>query len=65
MITNYEAIKLLIEESVRCDIYGDLWGHERVAENLAEQFDALERENEQLKLKLRQISDILLRSDKE
>ena len=58
-MTNYEAIKLLIEESVRCDIYGDLWGHERVSENLAEQFDELQRENEQLKLKLRRISDII------
>lgn len=32
-MTTYEAIKLLIEEDVRCDIHGDLYGHERVAEN--------------------------------
>lgn len=42
MLTNYEAIKLLIEEEVSCDIHGDPWGHERVAEHLAAQIDALE-----------------------
>ena len=60
-MTTFEAIKLLIEEDVRCDIYGDLYGHERVAEHLAERFDALVKENEELKAKLakaqKQVSD--------
>lgn len=58
-MTTYEAIKLLIEEDVRCDIHGDLYGHERVAENLAEQFDHLENENKQLKEKLKRIVEIV------
>ena len=45
-------IKLLIEDYVRCDIHGDLYGQERVAEHLAERFDALIKENEELKAKL-------------
>ena len=49
MMTTFEAIKLLIEEDVRCDIHGDLYGHERVAEHLAERIDALFKENEELK----------------
>ena len=55
-MTNYEAIKLLIEEEVRCDIHGDLWGHERVAEHLAERFDALEKEIASLKAQLEERS---------
>ena len=51
-MTNYEAIKLLIEEDVSVDIYGDLYGHERVAEHLAERFAALEKEIAELKAKL-------------
>lgn len=51
-MTTFEAIKLLIEEDVRCDIHGDLYGHERVAEHLAERIDALVKENEELKAKL-------------
>ena len=51
-MTTFEAIKLLIEEDVRCDIHGDLYGHERVAEHLADRFDALVKENEELKAKL-------------
>jgi hypothetical protein len=52
MLTNYEAIKLLIEEEVSVDIYGDLYGHERVAEHLAAQFDALEEKIAYLEDKL-------------
>ena len=48
----FEAIKLLIEEDVRCDIHGDLYGHERVAEHLADRIDALVQENEELKARL-------------
>ena len=51
-MTTFEAIKLLIEEDVRCDIHGDLYGHERVAEHLAERIDALVKENKELKAKL-------------
>ncbi len=51
-MTNYEAIKLLIEDYVRCDIHGDLWGHERAAEHLAERFDALEKKIAELEDKL-------------
>jgi uncharacterized small protein (DUF1192 family) len=51
-MTNYEAIKLLIEEDVRCDIHGDLYGHERVAEHLAERFDLLQQKIDELEAKL-------------
>ena len=51
-MTTFEAIKLLIEEEIRADIYGDLYGHESVAEHLAERIDALVKENEELKSKL-------------
>lgn len=54
-MTTFEAIKLLIEEDVRCDIHGDLYGHESVAEHLAERIDALWKENEKLKAKLADI----------
>jgi len=55
-MTIYEEIKLLIEEDVRFDIYGDPWGHERVAEHLAERFEALEKEIVELKAKLNERS---------
>lgn len=48
-MTTFEAIKLLIEEDVRCDIHGDLYGHERVAEHLAERFDYLRERIDALK----------------
>jgi hypothetical protein len=51
-MTNYEAIKLLIEDYVSFDIHGDLWGHERAAEHLAERFAALEEKIAQLEDKL-------------
>lgn len=43
-MNTFEEIKLLIEEDVRCDIHGDLYGHERVAEYLAERIDAYDGE---------------------
>lgn len=51
-MTNYEAIKLLIEEEVRGDNDGNLYGHEGVAEHLAERFDAFEEKIAQLEDKL-------------
>jgi hypothetical protein len=52
MLTNYEAIKLLIEEEVLGDIYVNLYGHEGVSEHLAERFDALEEKIAYLEDKL-------------
>jgi len=51
-MTNYEAIKLLIEEEVRGDNDCSIYGHEGVAEHLAERFDALEKKIAQLEDKL-------------
>jgi len=51
-MTNYEAILLLIEEEVRGDNDGNLYGHESVAEHLAERFDALEKKIAELEAKL-------------
>ena len=44
-----EEIMKIIEEDVRVDIYGDLYGHDRAAESLAYQFMCLEVEIERLK----------------
>jgi hypothetical protein len=53
-MSTYEAIKLLIEEEVSVDIYGDLYGHERVAEHLAERFDMMQAEIDALRQKLKE-----------
>ena len=47
-MTTYEAIMTLIEEEVRCDIHGDLYGHERVAEHLADYIDGYVKRIKQL-----------------
>ena len=60
MLTNYEAIKLLIEEEVRGDNDGNLYGHEGVAQHLAGQFDALEEKIAYLEDKLAKIKRIVL-----
>lgn len=46
---NAYNIKTMIEEDVRCDIHGDLYGHERVAEHLAERFEYLQERIDALK----------------
>jgi len=51
-MTTYEAIKLLIEEDIHVDIHGDLYGHEGVAEHLAERFDMLQQQIDELEAKL-------------
>jgi uncharacterized small protein (DUF1192 family) len=52
VMTNYEAIKLLIEEEVRVDIFSEIYNHEKVAEHLAERFAALEEKIARLEDKL-------------
>lgn len=44
-----EEIMKLIEEDVSVDIYGDLHGHERVAEIIASKFMSLEVEIDRLR----------------
>lgn len=46
-----DYIKKWIEEDVRVDIYGDLYGHDRIAEDLADMITALENRIEELKKK--------------
>lgn len=58
-----DDIKTMIEEDVRCDIHGDLYGHERVAEHLAERIDALVKENEELKQRLEALSSAIRSAD--
>jgi hypothetical protein len=48
-MTTFEAIKLMIEEDVRVDIHGDLYGHERVASYWAHLIDAQAAEIARLK----------------
>lgn len=45
-------IKAMIEADVCCDIHGDLYGHERVAEYIAERFAMMQAEIDGLKAKL-------------
>lgn len=59
-------IKTMIEEDVRCDIHGDLYGHERVAEIIAERFDALmkqinilQKENARMKQEMKDYDEDL------
>jgi DNA-binding MurR/RpiR family transcriptional regulator len=52
-----EEIMKLIEEDVRVDIYGDLYGHDRVAEDLAFQFMQLESEIMRLRKRVAQLED--------
>jgi len=42
-------IQQLIQEDIRADIHGDLYGHDRVAEIIAQAFDAKNREIAALK----------------
>lgn len=44
-----EEIMSLIKEDVSVDIYGDLYGHERVAEIIATKFFSMEMEIERLR----------------
>ena len=44
-----EEIMKLIEEDISTDIYGDLYGHDRVSEHLAIKFIQLESEIERLR----------------
>jgi len=44
-----EEIMKLIEEDVSTDIYGDLYGHDRVAEYIAIRFITMEAEIEKLR----------------
>jgi len=44
-----EEIMKLIEEDVSTDIYGDLYGHDRVAEHIAIKFITMEAEIEKLR----------------
>ena len=44
-----EEIMKLIEEDVSIDIYGDLYGHDRVAEYIAIRFITMEAEIERLR----------------
>lgn len=46
-------IKTMIEEDVSCDIHGDLYGHERVAEYIAERFAMMQAEIDALRQKLK------------
>ncbi len=50
---NADDIKALIEEDVRCDIYGDLYGHDRVAESIALKFSDLMKDLEALSSSVR------------
>lgn len=43
-----DVIKWLIEDSVTVDIYGDLYGHEQVAEEIARYIKRLEDQIKQL-----------------
>jgi hypothetical protein len=45
---NADDVKVLIVEDVRCDIYGDLYGHDRVAESIAWKFSVLFKDLETL-----------------
>jgi hypothetical protein len=47
-------IKTMIEEDVCCDIHGDLYGHERVAEYIAERFVMMQAEIDALRQKLKE-----------
>lgn len=48
-IMNMDEIIELIEEEVRVDVYGDLYGHDKVAEILSERLMSLEVENTRLR----------------
>ena len=49
---DFYDIRVMIEQDVKVDIHGDFFGHERVAEYIAEKFAVLVKENEELKAKL-------------
>jgi uncharacterized small protein (DUF1192 family) len=51
-MTTFEMIMLMIEEDVRADIHGDLYGHERVASYWADLIDAQAAEIAQLKTEI-------------
>ena len=44
-----EEIMQLIQEDVKVDIYGDLYGHDRAAESIAFRFDQMQAKIDKLK----------------
>ena len=58
-MNTFEAIKLLMEQDIRGDYDGDIFGHESVAEHLAERIDTLWNENEKLKARNEQLEAAL------
>lgn len=52
-----QAIEQEILDSVRCDIYGDCYGHDRAAEGIAAAFAAKDREIARLKQALLILAD--------
>jgi hypothetical protein len=56
-MTNYEAIKLLIEEEIRGDNDGNLYGHEHVAEYLADRFNMLQKRIDDLEETVKLVVD--------